>query len=154
MNILGVFKQTIRNLPLLICFLSVMILVSCSSESTAPRTYIALGDSVSSGYGLIGYLQYPKGRHTTVLFEKLQYGNHVDEYVNMATSGFTTTMLLEFLHNLDNETLKYFQNAHVITLNIGGNNILTPFLEYLSAMQIISGVDNVRTSTGITLTGA
>ena len=119
-----------------------------SHSPPAPRVYIALGDSVSSGFGLEGYggagsSILPEGRHTAVFFERLRYGGIVDGYKNKAVSGYTTSMLLERLEGIDEETLAYFRNAGVITLNIGGNNILTPFLRYLSAPQA-AGADDIR----------
>jgi len=71
--------------------------------------------------------------------------NHVDEYKNKAVSGYTTTMLLDLLRNTDEGMLIYFGKAEIITLNIGGNNILSPFLTYLSDMEAVSGADNLRT---------
>ena len=120
------------------------------TNQSSPHIYIALGDSVSSGFGLSGYAYSPQGVHSSIFFEKLKYNGFVDEYHNMAKSGFTTTMLLEMLTNLSADELKLFRNARVITLNIGGNNILLPFLDYLSGLQILAGADSIRTgATGL-----
>jgi len=124
-----------------------------SSQRPLPHIYIALGDSVSSGYGLRGYIDSPEGRHSTLFFEKLYYLGYADEYINMAVSDFTTSMLLDLLESLDDECLRRFESASVITLNIGGNNILTPFLEYLVDLQVVTGVGNIRTGTGGVLSG-
>ena len=91
------------------------------------RYYIALGDSVSAGYGI--YSQ--SDRHTDVFFHMLMEDGIVNEYINMSVSGFTTSDLLHFLNNMNTNNLSHFQNAAVITLNIGGNNILQPFLKYM-----------------------
>ena len=66
---------------------------------------------------------------------------HADEYANKAISGLTTAGLLEILHGASGESLAQFQNAHVVTLNIGGNNILVPFLEHLSGLAPAEGAD-------------
>ena len=123
-------------------------------EEISPHVFIALGDSVSSGYGLPGYPASPEGGHTSLLFAKLEREGHVDEYHNFATSGFTTTDLLEMLRDMDDEELLLFGNANVVSLNIGGNNILSPFLEYLAALQIVYGTGNIRTGAGGVLSGA
>ena len=123
-------------------------------DEASPHIFIALGDSVSSGYGLIGYGTSPEGRHTSLFFTKLEQEGHVDEYHNFATSGFTTTDLLGMLHGMDTEELLLFQNARVISLNIGGNNILTSFLAYLSDLQVVSGTGNIITGAGGVLSGA
>jgi len=130
------------------------LLTSCDADTIEPHIYIALGDSVSSGYGLAGYKTSPEERHTTIFFEMLKDGGYVDEYINMAVSGLTTTTLLQFLYEIDDERLDYFQNARIITLNIGGNNVLMPFLEYLSDLQIVSGASSIRTGADSVLIGA
>ena len=135
-----------------LCFFVVIGTTSCYDQ-TAPHIYIALGDSVSSGYGLPGYAISPQGTHSSIFFEKLKKHGFVDQYHNMATSGFTTNMLLEMLNNTDTDNLSLFKNARIITLNIGGNNILLPFLNYLSGLQIIIGADSIRTGAAEVLSG-
>jgi len=103
-----------------------------------------LGDSISSGYGLPGYTKAPEGTYTTLFFEKLYQKGYVDEYHNFAASGFTTTDLLEQLNNKTDEEKRLFRSARVITVNIGGNNILTPFLGYLNDLQITSAINMWR----------
>ena len=117
----------------------------------APRGFIALGDSVSSGYGLSGYQISYEGIHATILFERLS--DYVDSKRNFAVSGFTTTDLLDLLQNLNDEDLACFADARFVTVNIGGNNILTPFLEYLGELQIVSGAGSIRTGAGSILSG-
>ena len=126
-----------KTLTFITIMFVIILLAACSTDQeappAAPRMYIALGDSVSAGYGI----HSPACRHSGVFFEMLYYGGYADEYVNMAVDGFTTTALLELLHNLDEYELELFENAVVITLNIGGNNILRPFLDHLPAANEI-----------------
>jgi lysophospholipase L1-like esterase len=120
-----------------------------------PNVYIALGDSVSSGYGLHGYaITAPKDRHSSLLYEMLKEDDLVAEYRNMAVSGFTTTDLLGLLNGMSEEEIALFNRARLITVNIGGNNILTPFLEYISSLEFISGVDSIRDGAGTMVSGA
>jgi len=123
-------------------------------NENSPRIFIALGDSVSSGYGLLGYGASPEGVHTSLFFAKLEQEGHVNEYHNFATSGFTTSDLLGMLHGMAAEQLPLFRKARVISLNIGGNNILTPFLTYLSDLQVVSGTGNIMTGAGGVLSGS
>ncbi|MCL2378531.1 MAG: SGNH/GDSL hydrolase family protein [Defluviitaleaceae bacterium] len=95
-------------------------------EPQAPRVYIALGDSVPAGFG-VAYTE----RYTALLFEGLYERDYVDKYVNFAEDGFTTTLLLDLLNNMSEDELNLFQNAHLVTINIGGNDILTPLIDYL-----------------------
>jgi len=120
----------------------------CPYQVPPPRVFIALGDSVSSGMGLVGYCHAPEGVHTQILYDRLYHSGYVDHYINIAVSGRTTSSLLHQLNQLDADILEYFQNARVITINIGGNNILTPFLGHLHDLQVVDGAENIRTGAG------
>jgi lysophospholipase L1-like esterase len=141
-------RKTFCVLILTICF--VLAVASCSRSTVEPYIYVALGDSVSSGYGLSDLSQ----GHTALFFEMIRNEGVADEYINWAENGMTTTMLLEFLNNLSRNDMTSMWYASVVTLNIGGNNILTPFIEYISDLQIVSGAGNVRTGAGRILSGA
>jgi len=141
----------------------VSILLLSNSDSAQPeiipRGFITLGDSVSSGYGLTGYLRYRQpdegtvGSHAFFLFEKLQSNDLVDWQRNLAVSGHTTGDLLELLHGLSATELEYFAHARVVTINIGGNNLLTPFFEYLTNLQVTEGGRRIYTGAGYVLSG-
>ena len=120
------FKSII--LPILILYL-IVTFTACSSESE-PHIYIALGDSIASGYGLVS----PTDRHTYIFYEMLRKEGYVyvEEKINKAIEEYTTTDLLELLNEMTDDQLQLFKNARIITLNIGGNNILVPFAKYLS----------------------
>jgi len=142
------YKQKIFIIFILCIILSSLSLTACSKEPK-PHIYIALGDSVPSGYGLAS----PEESYPAIFYELLKTEDFVDEYKNMAVSGYTTTMLLELLSNMDDENLSIIRNARIITLNIGGNNILIPFLEYLADLKVKTGADNIKTGTGELLSG-
>ena len=96
-----------------------------------PTAFIALGDSVSSGFGLSGYAgrgSFAEYRHSRLFFNKLYENGIVEEYLNLAVTGYNTTDVLQLLHSTESDVLEYFYNASIITLNIGGNNILIPFM--------------------------
>jgi len=95
-----------------------------------PRVYIALGDSVPAGSGMA-----EADRYTTLFAKMLMDEGYINRYVNMAEDGLTATMLLDFLRNLDEYDLALFQSAHVMTLNIGGNDILAPLIYYLPTQE-------------------
>ena len=101
-----------------------------------PLFYIALGDSVSAGYGV----RLLDEIHTSIFFEMLKNERYANEYINMAVNGFTTSALLSLLTSADEHEVSNFQNASVITLNIGGNNILFPFIEYLPDTEEIDRI--------------
>ena len=140
---------------LIVAAVGVFILTDFGFDPIPPPTgFIALGDSVSSGYGLSGYLQSPAGVHVNILYNSLLEAGYVDNFKNLAVSGFTTTNLLDLLHGLSDECVEYFNQARFVTINIGGNNILTPFIEYLSYLQVVYGAGNIATGAGGVLSGA
>ena len=128
-------KLVITTLIIIVIFSIIII----RPKPDKPKLYIALGDSIASGYSTTSEEIYP-----SILFELLKNDGHIDSYYNMAEIGLTTSTMLEILKNMGKEDLKLFKNAYVITINIGGNNVLLPFLEYISNMKIISGSDNIR----------
>lgn len=146
-------KIAIIAILAVVAIVATLVIIRVVSRPSS-HIYIALGDSVASGYGLIGYVGAPQGRYTSLFFDNLEQLGDITEYHNFATSGYTTTDVLEFLRNLDNDEMRLFRNAGVVTLNIGGNNILTPFLAYLADLQIVAGGGNVATGAGQTLSGA
>jgi len=100
-----------------------------------PRIYVALGDSVPAGFGVAN-----TERYTALLFEMLKERDYIDKYLNMAEDGFTAATLLDFLHNLDEYDLNLIKSACVITLNIGGNDILAPLIEYLPTQEDVMDI--------------
>jgi len=107
-----------------------------------PVYYIALGDSVAYGYGVA-----EDDRYTDLLFEKLKEKEIVNQYKNLSKTGFTTGLLLHQLNNLSVEEQEAFKAAKVITINIGGNNILQPLIGYLPDFQEIT--DMLSEAAGI-----
>ncbi|MDR2543792.1 MAG: GDSL-type esterase/lipase family protein [Treponema sp.] len=140
-------KQIKLVLTIKIIFSLTILFISCPN---LPRYYVALGDSVSSGYGLT----LSEESHPSVFFDLIKDDDYVDYYENMAVCGFTTTDLLEFLNNLETEELQILKNAHIITLNIGGNNVLIPFTNYMSRQKIVTGADTVVSGAEEIISGA
>ena len=136
-----------RKLSLFKIILIVFVSASCFAGETPPQIYIALGDSVSSGYGLPGYIASPQGKHPSIFFENLKNMGFADSYHNMAITGFTTTNLLNLLNNTGSDKKMLFQNASVVTVNIGGNNLIEPFLAYVAGTELFSAVDRIRRAT-------
>jgi lysophospholipase L1-like esterase len=104
-------------------------------DESTPRIFLALGDSVASGFGVT-----PEERYSAVLFDMLKAGGVADEYINMGIVGITTTELLALLRNADEDSLEQIKNASVIALNIGGNNILVPFIDFLPGPENIMDI--------------
>jgi len=113
----------------LLLTVSIVSLTSCAANTTEPRNFIALGDSVAYGYGLASVEESYSAVFYTMLINE---GYNLDGYTNLAVNGFTTAMLMDCLNSIDEDSLNLIRNAYIITLNIGGNNILVPFSDYMS----------------------
>ena len=150
--------KRIKDLKIIIAVLAVILVIAVIIlivllSQPEPHIYIALGDSIPSGYGLEGYLDSPEGVYTAVFFERLKEAGYVDEYHSMARSGSNTTDLLALLSSMSDEELELFKYARVITINIGGNNVLTPFLAYMAELQAVSGALNIQEGADGVLSG-
>ena len=85
------------------------------------ESYVALGDSITYGVGLSGDEQaFPE-----IIAEKYEY-----ELENLAVSGATSGDLLAVVENPDNADI--LANADVITITIGGNDLMGALYQYLA----------------------
>ena len=117
-------------LEIVCIFIATVIIPLAAHVPEEPVALIALGDSVPAGFGVA-----ENERYTALFADMLMQGGYINRYINFAKDGFTTTTLLSQLNNLDEYDISLFQDAYVITLNIGGNNILTPLINYLPAPE-------------------
>lgn len=130
-----------KLLPLLILFsliTAISIKFNFISLETRKRTkgklkYVALGDSIATGTGAkYGYTK----RYSDYLEDK--YSKPI-EYVNLGKNGWTSKQLLDALKNRASFR-NHFKNADVVTINIGGNDIL--YCLARAKMRLGGGEDN------------
>lgn len=102
-------------------------------------TYTAFGDSIATGYGLSGYVAgdaaSAQESYRVLVAQALQEqtaGYTVRQHV-CAQDGMDSTVLLERLTDPENEYYNGYREAaaasDVITVSIGSNDILHPFME-------------------------
>ena len=95
------------------------------SALAAQPVYVALGDSISTGYGL-----------DTETAEKSfveQIAEQQELSMTMlAADGETTASLLEKLADADGAVAKALETANVVTLTIGGNDFMNALYEYMA----------------------
>ena len=107
------------------------------SALAAQPVYVALGDSISTGYGL-----------NTETAEKSfveQIAEQQELSMTMrAADGETTASLLGKLEDTDGEVAKALEKADVVTLTIGGNDFMNALYEYMA------GAYNQANSTSFT----
>lgn len=105
-------------LVLVFSIISISAITAFAADST-PLSYVALGDSISTGYGLEGYTaasQSPNG-FTYKLADAMGY-----ELTNLAVDGNTAAGILV---QLGTESVKTaVKNADVITITVGGNDLM------------------------------
>lgn len=89
------------------------------TESYSKKNLVALGDSIATGYLLE---DAEKDSYVSKLAESLNMNK-----VNLAVDGRTSTELIDSL-KVDFEKIK---SADVITLSIGGNDIMIPLLGFI-----------------------
>jgi len=101
-----------KKLIFLLC-VSLMLFLVCA-KAKSQKKYLALGDSITEGYTI-----EDKSKIYASLFAK----KHNFELTNEAVSGDKSGVLLEKLANYN------VDDYDVITLCIGANNVLRPFLD-------------------------
>lgn len=98
--------------------------------------YVALGDSIAYGYGLSS----PETDAYPAIINKALQKKFTTEYLNYAVSGSTSADLLSIVENKHTA----LDNADLVTVCIGANNVLKPFtscLQRLTAKIGNGGID-------------
>ena len=86
------------------------------------KSYVALGDSITTGYGLTDA--------ENESFAALVANENGYELTNLAEDGATSGDLLEVVQHKANSDI--MQNADLITITIGGNDLLGALYKYLA----------------------
>jgi lysophospholipase L1-like esterase len=127
---------------MLSCLLLVAVATSAFAAAPAAATtgtnYTALGDSIAFGVGATGYYGYVN--------DFRDYLNTVYGTVNLTNKGVpgaTSTDLLTLLTS-DSLTRTAVKNAQVLTISIGGNNLLR------CASNNYNTIDTTCSATGVT----
>ena len=113
-----------RLLSLLICLcLAMGLLPATALAQGSPYDYVALGDSISTGYGLA------EGEPSFVTQLADQSGLTV---LNLAQNGATTQDVWNTLEGLEGADKSALENARLITLTVGGNDLMGALYTYLA----------------------
>lgn len=125
-------KQTLKKryaFLLLVCMLTVSagsIFPVNAAAKTARTVYTAFGDSIAAGYGLDGYsagqTTAPADSYQALVADFLHTNSH-----NFAVTGDDSDACIQLLRSgaADND----LKNTDVITLSIGSNDLLLPFIQ-------------------------
>ena len=104
------------SLALLLC-----LMPTAGAQSTQGKSYVALGDSISSGYGL---------EDGTLSFAQQVAQDNGLELTNLAQDGETSASLLDKLQT-DRVSAAVAQ-ADIITITVGGNDLMNALYAYLT----------------------
>ena len=117
-------KKRLLTLALALCLCLTLL---PTGAVAAPVSYVALGDSIAAGYGLVGYAgdySNPSGCFPALIAQAQGYSLN-----NLAISGDDTSDLLEKM-----QTSRYqnaLKNADVISVTIGSNDLLVTTVNLL-----------------------
>ena len=112
-----------RWLSALLCLCLVLSLLPMAAHAQTPETYLALGDSITTGYGL--------GEGEQSFAEQAAQASGLTLEDSFAQNGLTSA---ELLAQLSEENVKAaVEDADFITITIGGNDLLNALYGYLAA---------------------
>ncbi len=128
-------KSRKRIVSLLLTVMLVVSMIPMASVSAESKTLVALGDSISTGYGLVAFptKTLPNLIANQVTSNKKSPKNFVNRLasaldataVNHAVDGYTSTDLLAQIPTVKNDIAK----ASYITITIGANDLLKPAID-------------------------
>lgn len=131
-----------KILTFIIAAAMVVALVICPAGAAGknPEFMLALGDSITTGYGLDGYDEsnpYDCESYTNILAESLGL-KAKDSYINKAVNGATSANVLAYLP----DNLNYLGYADLIVVTVGGNDLLQsiPILASAIAGKNVTGL--------------
>lgn len=101
-----------------------MLPVTASAGEGENTVYLALGDSITTGYAPDGKVDRP--------FADQVAAAQGYELTNLAADGETSTSLLAELKEADGEELAAVNSADLITITIGGNDLMGALYAYLA----------------------
>lgn len=133
-------KKRFKPLLFLICMVSIaaMLYTMCSNAGSSKTTYVALGDSIAAGYGLPGYSGSqetpPADSYQSVIGRFLK-----TEPVNFAVTGDDSTDCINILNS--GKADEALSDAGIITISIGSNDLLKPFIEIVKETFGITETD-------------
>lgn len=126
-------RKRILSTLLALCLALSLLPASALAAGGEQKSYVALGDSITTGYGL--------AENETGFARQVADSNGYT-LTNLAQDGATSTDLLEVVRSEANaDTLK---NADLITITIGGNDLMNALYAYLADAY------NTQNNTGIT----
>lgn len=124
--------KKLKTLTAIITFFMVISGIKLDASAENQILYTALGDSIAAGYALptteYGYV--------SLLSVELDLTPQ-----NLAVPGMNSKQLLEQIQGLQGDELENLEKARLITVSIGSNDILGPFLNMFSSSSMMNNYD-------------
>ena len=148
----GLKKKVLSTIISLAFILTLVPAIPVAANGGAPTSYIALGDSVSYGMSaVIPAPPYYKYGYTNMLYDYLNnntfpyltYGFGQPDGFNLSVPGAVSSDLLNVISNNESR----IHDTNLISINIGGNNLLKPFTRALFSLYGLVGTYNDGTLT-------
>ena len=115
-------KKITLRIASLLAVLALLSALAVPASAAKPEFMLALGDSITTGYGLDGYAEtdpYECASYTNIVAEALGL-EAKSAYVNKAVNGATSADLLKLLPDVEN----YLGYSDLVVVTIGGNDLL------------------------------
>ncbi len=130
--------QSIRKGNLLVITLVVFVIFITAGKPKVESqndviNYVALGDSIATGYGLAD----DESSYVDLISEDLGAST-----TNLAVNGMTSTELLQMLSSGEHDDV--ISQADIITISIGSNDLLKPFINRVTNAFGIENVNDIN----------
>jgi len=132
--------RIVLSIVLSIAFLFEITLVGyvpVNAVAKGTSTYVALGDSITTGYGLVNFNENDvKNKSSANNFVNILSKKLGTKAVNLGIEGIDSTRFLDTIvkptKTEQKAAVAQIKNASVITISIGGNNVMLPLLDALN----------------------
>ena len=114
-------RKRILSTLLALCLALSLLPASALAAGGEQKSYVALGDSITTGYGLV---------ENEAGFARQVADSNGYTLTNLAQDGATSSMLLTSLS--DSEVSSAIASADLITVTIGGNDLMNALYAYLA----------------------
>ncbi len=120
---------------------AVLSMTAVHGYAEEESSLLVLGDSITTGYGLEGYVSGDNSSAADSFANRLSAD--YSAYTNLAVDGRTSAQLLEALSEED--TLSAVENSDDVVISIGGNDFLMPMvtaiqMSMMSDPEILQGI--------------
>ena len=125
-------SKAISMIVVALVLINIMAPLKAEAAVKKDFKYLALGDSIATGYGLEGYVPGTEQKDSYTSLVKSELG--ATSMTNLAIDGMNSTQLLGALDSATKGSPIYESvvSAKIVTLTIGSNDVLQPFLGILA----------------------